>query len=517
MSSERWTRERDRALVVTGLVGVILLAWMLLVPQGAQPDEASHLVRSAAVVRFADGDGVYLLPDRFRVAEPACYAFDPVQPVTCSEVPVHTDGEVPLPTRADDYPPGAHLVFGLAGSLPGLDPVWWARLAATIASTLLVGGSLALARRRSPLTAAALLLGLTPMAWSIMTAVNPSAFATAGAAALWIGLLLLADRDREHDPRDRDAAAWLLTSGWVALVLARRDGLVWACLAVALVCMTAGRTPLRLARQLGTRRLVPIGLATLVALAWGVTSSASSSRWIVAAPLALVAAEVVARVWPRLGRDERRAAGLAIGVVGAVAWPLAIALRPGGWDTNLLLTLVAQTDENLIEAVGVLGWLDTPVPGLLVDGWLVAVGVLVAIAVLTRSWRPAAVLAGVTVLASWTLELLQGNTSGTYWQGRYSLPLLLAVPLLLVRRAGDLGHRLTERLVAPITVTALSFVNVAAWAAARRFGVGHAGSHLPWRWDTPLQPVPPFLLLIVMAAASIGLVAVIVRPSDQPR
>ena len=35
------------------------------------------------------------------------------------------------------------------------------------------------------------------------------------------------------------------------------------------------------------------------------------------------------------------------------------------------------------------------------------------------------------VATSWLFELFQGNTTGTYWQGRYSLPLLVGVPLLL--------------------------------------------------------------------------------------
>lgn len=519
MASERWSEERTRGaiLTITGLVAVILLSWMLLMPQGAQPDEASHLVRSAAVIRLAEGDGAHMVPDRYRVAEPACYAFDPFQPATCAEVPEHVDGDTYQITRAHDYPPGGHLVFGAAGLLPGLDPVWWARLAATATSALLIGWALTIALRRDAVLAAALLLGLTPMAWSIMTAVNPSAFATAGAAALWIGGLELLDRPHRavstagHPVVEH--GGWLLMAGWIAMTLARRDGLVWACLAVAILCITCGRSPLELARRLGPPRLVVMVAATLATLVWGVSSSASSSRLIVLAPLALVAAEVAVRFAPRLGPTERAGAFGAAALGAVLAWPVLVSLRPGGWDTDLVVTVIAQTDENLVEAVGVLGWLDTPVPAWVVDGWLIAIGVLLAVAILTRSWRPPVALAGITVLASWTLELLQGNESGTYWQGRYSLPLLVGVPLLLVRGAG----RLADRLVAPVAVAALLFVNVGAWAAARRFGVGHAGSHLPWRWDTPLQPVPPLLLLVLMAAASAALAVVIARRTPDRR
>lgn len=490
------------------MVGVLLICWMLLMPQGSQPDEHSHLVRSAALIRGSDGDGVHTVPDRYRVAEPACYAFDPNQPVTCSAVPVHAGGDTTLITRADDYPPGAHALFGIVSLLPGLDPVWWARLTATFTSAALVGSALAFAVRKRRLLGAALLLGLTPMAWSIMTAVNPSAFATAGAAALWIGTLRSADDDG-------DRAGWLLTAGWVALVLPRRDGLVWACLIVALVALSSGMSLLAWARRLGRARVATIGGAAAVTMAWGITSSSNTSRLVVIAPLALVAAELGGSWWRRGPREpiERRALVVGALGIGMTAWVVVLALRPGGWNTDLLLAVLGQTDDNLVEAVGVLGWLDTPVPWLVVFGWIALVGMLATPAVLARRWQSAAMLAGLTAVTSWTFEMIQGNDSGTYWQGRYSLPLLIGVPLLLADRA----PRDAERLALPVAVGALAFVNVGAWSAARRFGVGHQGSYLPWRWDTPLQPIPPVLLLLVMAAASIALLDVVVGARGRRR
>jgi hypothetical protein len=52
----------------------------------------------------------------------------------------------------------------------------------------------------------------------------------------------------------------------------------------------------------------------------------------------------------------------------------------------------------------------------------------------------------------------------------------------------------------------------------QRWGVGLAGSWLPWTWDTYGAPVPPSLLLVVHAIASAWLVELITRPAiDEPR
>lgn len=71
-----------------------------------------------------------------------------------------------------------------------------------------------------------------------------------------------------------------------------------------------------------------------------------------------------------------------------------------------------------------------------------------------------------------------------------------------------------------VTITGLLVLNLGAWAAARRWGVGLDGSYLPWRWDTSLQPVPSVLPLALLAACSLGLGwSVIARPeraADDP-
>lgn len=104
---------------------------------------------------------------------------------------------------------------------------------------------------------------------------------------------------------------------------------------------------------------------------------------------------------------------------------------------------------------------------------------------------------------SWVFELFQGNTTGTYWQGRYSLPLLAGIPLLLA--GADVPAGVAWRVAFCAGGAALAVINVAGWAAARRWGVGTDGSLTPWRWDTVHSPLPPIVVLGFLAALSLGL------------
>ncbi|MEQ9163507.1 MAG: hypothetical protein RLN74_12415, partial [Ilumatobacter fluminis] len=85
--------DRQLPWIVAALVGGIILSWLLVVPPGAQPDEHSHLVRSGALVLRADKtDGFYVLPDRYVMTDPGCYAFDPFAPATCA-APLEHSGQ----------------------------------------------------------------------------------------------------------------------------------------------------------------------------------------------------------------------------------------------------------------------------------------------------------------------------------------------------------------------------------------------------------------------------------------
>jgi hypothetical protein len=509
-------------LLIGALLGGIALCWILLTPPGAGPDEPSHLARAGAVVRGdLDGEDVgelsleaYDLPDSYRVPEPGCHAFQPTVAASCVEPVERTGATVSLLSRADEYPIWGHLTFGLASRLPILPAVWWARLAGAAVAVALTATAISHGRR--PLVAAGVIAATTPMAWSTYAIVNPSAFGIAGAVALWASLL-----DRVSDRTTR----WLFAFGWVALALPRRDGLVWACIILAAMLLATSLDLATWWRRLGRGPQILVAASTLATAIWGVTNDSRVSRMVVFAPLIVLAAHGWRWTWRRFAttRTSMLAVSAATAVVGTVATTIVLRARPGGWDTALARAVVGQTGTHLVEAIGVLGWLDTELPALAIIGWVAAIGLLVAASTATtnRFVLAAAAVLTVTIVASWILELYQGNTSGRYWQGRYSLPLLAGVPMLLA--AAPVPERIARRIAWSAGGIALVVVNVAAWSAARRWGVGVDGSLAPWRWGTDHSPIDPFAVLIAHAALTAGLAVatlgdVFDRPiGDQPQ
>jgi hypothetical protein len=507
---------RPNPFLLAALLGAIALCWILLTPPGAGADEPTHLVRTGVL---AEGDFTdflardlapreHLLAREFATPEPGCYApvDHPEIPVECSvgtqPVSDRPDGQVTLTTTADNYPIWSHLIAAVGTWIPGISAVWTARAASSAVAVALVACAIALARPRSSLAPAGVLVALTPMAWATFGTVNPSTITIGGAVAVWTVLASGALREPSR------GEAWLLAAGWAALALPRRDGLIWACLVLAAFVLADGREPFTDVWRQRRRFAAPLALiaaVTAIVLVWDVTNAARVAQLGTAAPLAVVAAWIVRWAWDRLaGRRVARAAlVLALAAVAALGVAAAFVVRPGGWDRPLADTVTGETGRHLTEAIGVLGWLDVPLPAAATFGWAVLVGVLAAAAVAAGGRSPAlaASTLGLAIVTSWVFEMQEGSTYGRYWQGRYSLPLLVGVPIVLAAR-----HRLANASVARFAgAGALLIVNVAAWSAARRWGVGIEGSYWPWDWNTQLTPLPPLLVLAAHAAATTAL------------
>lgn len=485
-------------------VAAIAVCWVLLTPPGGGPDEASHLARAGGVAR-GDLDGVdigvpgargFELPDSYVLPEAACYAQQPTVPASCAVDPQPTGATVVLPSTSYDYPVWAHLVTGVPSLLPAFEPVWWARLGGAAVAVALVAASLVVAARdRSQLTAPAVLLAVTPMAWFSFAVVNPSSIAIAGGLALWTGLLAR--------PASRASAGWLAAAGYTALALPRRDGMIWAALVLVIALVASRRTLLDWLRSLPRSALGLVAATTLVSVAWSVTRDSRVSQLSALGPIFVLAAEAVRTLWRRRpGRGPRAALLVGVAVVAVAGVWFVLTTRPGGLDWDHTLLVIGESGNNLVEAIGVLGWLDAVLPWSVVVTWLAVLGVLAA-ATLLDSWRPLALAAAVLAVAlasAWAFELYHGDMSGTYWQGRYSLPLLAGIPLVLAAGIASARDLPAVRLV--LIVAPLAIVNIAAWSAARRFAVGTDGALMPWSWDGTFAWAPPLALLVVHAVAT---------------
>src|SRR5690606_3889383 len=117
------------------------------------------------------------------------------------------------------------------------------------------------------------------------------------------------------------------------------------------------------------------------------------------APLLVVPAEAVRVRWSRAaGRAARLGLATAVAVAGGVAAPFVLATRPGGLDWNHTARVIGESGNNLVEAIGVLGWLDVVLPWIAVAAWAAVLGVLVAVSLLD-SGRPAAMAAALLAVA----------------------------------------------------------------------------------------------------------------------
>jgi hypothetical protein len=205
---------------------------------------------------------------------------------------------------------------------------------------------------------------------------------------------------------------------------------------------------------------------------------------------------------------RNRIAVVAISVVGA-AWAAFSGggLVPVGKPDNFVDQVFMNTGQHLREAVGVLGWLDTPLPESVYALWFFAAGLVVMIALVTREYMRAlgaAAALALFVVAGWVLEIVQGRTAGLFWQGRYALPVLIGM-VIVAALGTDVDRKIGAIAAALPGVLALVVWNVAFLQQLRRWSVGTHGSIRPWAWDTWDTPVPIPLVIVGHVAASAGL------------
>jgi hypothetical protein len=210
-----------------------------------------------------------------------------------------------------------------------------------------------------------------------------------------------------------------------------------------------------------------------------------------------------------------------VAIVAVFAGVTVVGARPGGYDNDLASRIVRESGANLREAIGAVATLDAKTPlwavGLLVIALIFVAGCSV-VGSRARSADRRPVIVGVAVVAvaavaAWLLELAQGNDSGTYWQGRYYLPFLMGVPILIGLPLVDLADRRRQDIARWVVVaTMLVVTNVTFVVAARRWGVGTEGSWHPSSWDTYGPPIAPLPLAVGHLAATALLAWLAVGP-----
>lgn len=497
--------------MVVASFAVVVLGWIAILPGSTGADEPGHIVRSAAVVRggLPDQGRVdvvfptsYELPGWVGWPDPQCWAFKFDVPVNCSTLVDAPEGEVLRGTRSAHYPIWGHLLPGLPSLVvDGTISNQYARVLHAFIPFVLVSAALALAARHGRHAAAATLLAVTPVAVFNMATVNPSGLVIAGGIGLWASIAFTG----RGQPLAR-WVPWFAAASWAAMVLPRRDGLIYASVILSIVFATGFRSPSELRRLAGRGPLIAGAVAVLVTLAWAVTSDSDGTMLLLVVPLLPFAVALGRTGIERSPLSAWAFSPLLLGVgavvaVGFVQW------RDPTLDSLKWRKIVAETGSDLFESFGVLGWLDAPTPTSFAFLFVGAIGALVGVVGIARPQAlvPVLIVLVTGILMSWWLTASQARSSAEYWQGRYYLPLLVGIPILLgsVRDVGRIDP--TGRLARGVAVVAAIVSTIALASAMRRFAVGIDGTMAPWRWHTFGASVSPLFPLIVITAGWVAL------------
>lgn len=502
-------------------VASVIGAWILLTPPNGGPDEAGHMVRGIAVARGEPGSR--RIEGAAWVVHPdvSCYALFADRPASCASQQPGVRDEIVLETAANDYPIWGHVAVGLAieVSSPDTSPYLPRAVSALVPGTLLVA-SIVLARRRSALAAALTLLAITPMAWFTIAIVNPSALAIGGALALWVAIVF-------HPPSSPSALSdrlvgWLVVAGYAASLLPRRDGAIWTSLILVAAFAATNTSFVAWWRRLGTAQRAVGIVATAAACYWAFSNGGDPALTMIVGSAVVIGHELLRAGLARVdGWVPRTVVATLVAVIAVVAGVTVVGARPGGYDNDLASRIVRESGANLREAIGAVATLDAKTPlwavGLLVIALIFVAGCSV-VGARARSADRRPVIVGVAVVAvaavaAWLLELAQGNDSGTYWQGRYYLPFLMGVPILIGLPLVDLADRRRQDIARwVVAATMLVVTNVTFVVAARRWGVGSGGSWHPSAWDTYGSPIAPLPLAVGHLAATALLAGLAVGP-----
>lgn len=509
------------------LLAIVIGSWAMIAPPHSGPDEPGHIVESAALVRQASiipgdapGFARYDIPATIGHPDPGCYAFRPDIPASCLRtVPTQDADGRPRAVLRSEYPVWGRISPGVGSLLPPpFRDVWGPRVLDALIPALLLAGSMSLLTRRHGRGGVAVLMALSPTVLFTIGVVNPSGAAIAGGIATWTVLRTGFD----EPPGVVGGPGWsatrrkaFLVAALAACLLVRRDGLLWTSLILAVPTGLGALRPVAVWRALGWRSQLAVVALYGLACWWALTNTPSSNGPMIAAPMLLLFAAGVHRLWTSGPRGALTAAAVLVASV-ALGFVAAAIARPSGFNWLLFQLIVRQTGDNLIEAIGVIGWLDTKMPWLVIGGWCLVLGVLVAAAVQARDRATvvgAATIVVVSIVVAWIVESSLERYSGTHWQGRYYLPLLCGAAVWL---AGEPSRTATDRSVSILAGAGwVVLVNAGLIAAARRWGVGVGGSLAPWDWDTYSTPLPVLAVLVVHVVASSALVWSVVPAVDQ--
>jgi hypothetical protein len=482
-------RRSQRRVWLVSFVSYLALisAWVLATPISASPDEPEHVHRAAAVVRgellgyrtdpasrlFVTAPQGLVSPSKSRL----CFAFKPQVTADCAE-PLQGGSElVRARSEAGLYNPVYYAFVGLPSlPFPNETGIYLMRLLSGALCAGLLASALAsaVAWRRSRLPVLGMLACVTPMVLFVLATVNPSAPEIAAAVSVWASGLVLA-----VTPVGTALTPVLLRRVGLAasvFVVTRQLSPLWLALMAAVLLLVAGRRRIRalVARRDTLVWALIVFLASCFAVAWIVLAGS-------------------------LGGDPGD--------------------KPERTLEDGIKRSILLTPARVTQMVGVLGWLDTRLPWFTYVAFAGVVGVVVVLGLAASTRRgQLAVLSvlGMTVLVPILIEGSQASRVGFIWQGRYTLPLAVGLPLAAALAAGLRGL-VPEALTRNLAVWLAALVGLAQFGAFAyallRYQVGIDGGYdlLAGSWHPPGGSLAVLLFFGVSLVVNLALLIALTR------
>jgi hypothetical protein len=442
-------------LAFLAMTFVALACWSFADPLVAAPDEQAHMIRAYAIDHGQLGhqapgsdkalvDVTVPASVNFTKTYPRCFQFKATVSAACAPAFTTSTTPVATDTYVGHYPPLYYVLVGIPSlASPHVTGLYLMRLASSlICAVMLALTAYVIARwAKRRVLAAGVAVAMTPIAWFLASSVNPSGFEIVTAICLWTAVTVLAADYVDNPPR---ALVAVIGAAGSVLVLIR--GLSPLFVAIIAVVLAIAVGPRRLWALVRRRRDVQLAAG------------------------AIVVAALLAAAWIFTQHT------LSIAPEGAKV--------PPGTSEYELMRLVAHHIRDWIkQAIGVLGWLDTPMPHWFYDLWYVMIAVLFGGGLVLAALRAKLALltiAVLTVLVPFVLVVRQAHQLGIVWQGRDLMPLAVGVPILAAgmwsrsRRSRSLQRNLSAVLVGLVGVLTMG----AFYLNLRRYAVGRAGSRL---------------------------------------
>jgi hypothetical protein len=504
------TPERRTWWVSFAILSALGALWALANPPTAASDELAHVVHAEAISRGdffgrpLTREQIVEFPSRYYVGSNQggdtrvyrsvtvpeiydrpnlnCYVNHPERSAACLDFtgPQRNAAIISQTTR---YPPAYYAWVGIPARLVPAGPpaVYVMRLASVVLAAALLASAVVSLRRvgDSPFVRLGLLVALTPVALFFAATVNPTGIETAAAIGLWVSGVVLVSEARSSGNGRVDAR--LVARVGVAaavLVVSRQLGPLWFGLAVVVLVGLAGIRGLRAFRRSHALWVWGgvVGAFLAAQLGWIVWVDALDPHNFLGAP----------------SRDD---------------------------GVTLAQKSIGDSYAYLREMIGVLGWRDVPAPTLTFLIWFAALGGLAALAVAFGRRRDVVALIVVAVAAVVLPVALYVQQSGyAGWQGRYTLPLAVGVPVLAGLALRGTAVRNARGAAVVLAGAALGVGHILAFAQnLRRYTVGAGGTVWFWTREEWSPPVASLLLVVTFVIAIAAWVACLLAPSPVRR